>query len=161
MAIGLASVGMVAILAQITLGGWTSANYAALACPDFPTCHGSLWPPVADWSGALQASAIGDAYPRLVAIQMAHRYGAALIACLAAILAFFMWRQSFPGARRWSVFLISIIAVQWMLGIITVLWRVPLVAAVLHNAMAAMIFLAMATIFYRAWTLSEVTDHAG
>src|ERR1700722_9725047 len=30
---------------QIALGGWTSSNYAATACPDFPTCQGPWWPP--------------------------------------------------------------------------------------------------------------------
>ena len=36
--------GLVILVLQILLGGWTSSNYAALACPDFPTCQGSLWP---------------------------------------------------------------------------------------------------------------------
>ena len=34
---------------QISLGGWTSANYAALACPDFPTCQTQWWPAIADF----------------------------------------------------------------------------------------------------------------
>jgi cytochrome c oxidase assembly protein subunit 15 len=32
------------LVLQIMLGGWTSTNYAALACPDFPTCQGEWWP---------------------------------------------------------------------------------------------------------------------
>ena len=31
--------GLVVLVIQIALGGWTSANYAALACPDLPTCQ--------------------------------------------------------------------------------------------------------------------------
>src|SRR5690625_8040134 len=34
-------------LVQIALGGWTTANYAAVACPDLPTCQG-WWLPALD-----------------------------------------------------------------------------------------------------------------
>src|SRR5580692_7348457 len=37
-------VGLAALIVQIFLGGWTSSNYAAVACPDFPTCQQSWWP---------------------------------------------------------------------------------------------------------------------
>jgi cytochrome c oxidase assembly protein subunit 15 len=30
---------------QIALGGWVSTNYAVLACTEFPSCQGSVWPP--------------------------------------------------------------------------------------------------------------------
>src|SRR5258708_14190124 len=39
-------VGLAALLLQISLGGWTSSNYAAVACPDLPTCQQSWWPPM-------------------------------------------------------------------------------------------------------------------
>ncbi|MEZ5658991.1 MAG: COX15/CtaA family protein [Burkholderiaceae bacterium] len=32
-------IGLFALVAQISLGGWTSTNYAALACTDLPTCQ--------------------------------------------------------------------------------------------------------------------------
>ncbi|MDX5297845.1 MAG: COX15/CtaA family protein, partial [Gammaproteobacteria bacterium] len=32
------------VIAQIALGAWTAANYAAVACTDVPGCHGALWP---------------------------------------------------------------------------------------------------------------------
>jgi len=40
----LALVGLAALALQMALGGWTSSNYAALACLDFPTCQGTWWP---------------------------------------------------------------------------------------------------------------------
>ena len=56
----LAIAGIVVLVVQIALGGWTSTNYAAAACPDFPTCQGSFWPPMdfgmASSSGAGSAS---------------------------------------------------------------------------------------------------------
>jgi len=36
----LALLGLILVCCQIALGGWTSSNYAALACPDLPTCQG-------------------------------------------------------------------------------------------------------------------------
>src|SRR5690606_22243537 len=38
--------GFLLLLVQIALGGWVSTNYAALACMDFPTCHGQWVPPM-------------------------------------------------------------------------------------------------------------------
>jgi cytochrome c oxidase assembly protein subunit 15 len=32
------------VIAQVTLGGWVSTNYAVLACTEFPTCQGGWWP---------------------------------------------------------------------------------------------------------------------
>ncbi|MEZ5578976.1 MAG: COX15/CtaA family protein [Candidatus Competibacteraceae bacterium] len=43
---GFAVLGLLLLVGQIALGGWTSANYAALACPDFPTCQAHWWPPL-------------------------------------------------------------------------------------------------------------------
>jgi cytochrome c oxidase assembly protein subunit 15 len=40
---------MVVLLLQIALGGWTSSNYAALACPDVPLCQGQWWPEEANF----------------------------------------------------------------------------------------------------------------
>ncbi len=42
---------LVILFLQIFLGGWTSTNYAALACTDFPTCHG-VWFPDMDFANA-------------------------------------------------------------------------------------------------------------
>ena len=39
-----AVVALVVLVGQIFLGAWTSSHYAALACPDFPTCHNQWWP---------------------------------------------------------------------------------------------------------------------
>ena len=76
----------VALVLQLALGGWTSANYSALACPDFPTCHGEMWPEANFRDGFVLLREVGVDYEggvldlrSRVAIQMAHRTGAALI----------------------------------------------------------------------------------
>jgi cytochrome c oxidase assembly protein subunit 15 len=38
-------IGLALLALQVFLGGWTSSNYAALACgAEFPQCLGSWWP---------------------------------------------------------------------------------------------------------------------
>jgi cytochrome c oxidase assembly protein subunit 15 len=50
------------VIVQIALGGWTSSNYAALACTDFPTCHDQWWPTM-DFARAFNfAQGVGPNY---------------------------------------------------------------------------------------------------
>jgi hypothetical protein len=42
---------LAALALQVFLGGWTSSNYAAMACPDFPRCQ-NQWVPEADYKDA-------------------------------------------------------------------------------------------------------------
>ena len=73
-----------ALVLQISLGGWTSANYAALACPDFPTCQTQWWPAIADFEqGFVLWRGLGIDYeggvldhPARVAVHFTHRLGA-------------------------------------------------------------------------------------
>src|SRR6202044_2789077 len=80
-----AFVGLAALILQIALGGWTSTNYAAVACPDFPTCQHSFWPQMdyrdafvlwrglgIDYEGGVLAN------PARVAIHVTHRLGAVI-----------------------------------------------------------------------------------
>ncbi|MCB1653889.1 MAG: COX15/CtaA family protein, partial [Pseudomonadales bacterium] len=41
----LSRIGVIILLIQIFLGGWTSTNYAAIGCTEFPTCHSGAWWP--------------------------------------------------------------------------------------------------------------------
>src|SRR5882724_4057706 len=79
---GLAALSLVILVCQIVLGGWVSSNYAAIACPDFPTCQGSFWPPM-DFAAGFSWHGLGPDYqggilanPARMAIHMAHRLGA-------------------------------------------------------------------------------------
>ena len=76
-------VAIVVLAIQIALGGWTSANYAALACPDIPTCGGEWWPETNFKEGFVLWREIGVDYegglldqPSRVAIHITHRIGA-------------------------------------------------------------------------------------
>ena len=73
--------GLSLLIGQILLGGWTSANYAALACPDFPTCQGEWWPETDFKEGFVFWRGLGQNYefgvldnPARTAIHLSHRY---------------------------------------------------------------------------------------
>ena len=85
----LAVAALVVLALQIALGGWTSSNYAALACPDFPTCQNSLWPDMDVKDAFVLWRGLGIDYeggvldhPARVAIHFVHRLGAVVAALM-------------------------------------------------------------------------------
>lgn len=146
----LAALALVMVAIQIALGGWTSSNYAAIACPDFPTCQGSWWPP-ADFHSAyvlwrrLDVNYEGGILPgpARVAIHLTHRLGAVLtsVALLAAALAAFRLRGNDLAQQAGSALLITL-GLQLTIGISMVVQGFPLWLATMHNAGAALLLLA-------------------
>jgi cytochrome c oxidase assembly protein subunit 15 len=138
-----------ALVLQISLGGWTSSNYAALACPDFPTCQTQWWPAIADFKEAFVLwRGIGIDYeggvldhPARVAIHFTHRLGAVLAAILIALLGFRLVRETATRADGAAV--LAVLALQLCLGVSIVWFGVPLGVAVLHNGVAALLLLAV------------------
>ena len=146
-ALGLAAAA--ALVLQISLGGWTSSNYAALACPDFPKCQTQWWPAIADFKEAFVLwRGIGIDYeggvldhPARVAIHFTHRLGAVLAAVLIALLGVSLVRESATRADGGAV--LAVLALQLCLGVSIVWFGVPLGVAVLHNGVAALLLLAV------------------
>ncbi len=139
-----AAAGFVLLIGQIALGGWTSTNYAALACPDFPTCHGSYWPE-ADYANAfhvvreLGMTADGEllSLAALTAIHWTHRLGALVAGGYLLALGVALMRR--PGSRNVGIALLGALSLQVALGIGNVLLSLPLPLAVAHNAGAALL----------------------
>lgn len=149
-----AALGLVIVILQIFLGGWTSANYAALVCPDFPTCHGQLWPQT-DFATAFNfklAFNQNSAFQLLnsvvlVTIQMAHRLGALITVLYVGLLAFWILLSSrSPTLQSIAVFTVIILTAQVALGIISVTHLQPLHVALAHNGMAGLLLLTMVTL---------------
>ncbi|HEX7081182.1 MAG TPA: COX15/CtaA family protein [Gammaproteobacteria bacterium] len=143
----LAAVAAGALILQIALGGWTSANYAALACPDFPTCQTQWWPQLADFREAFVLwRGIGIDYeggvldhPARVAVHFTHRLGAIGAATLLIALGVALVRR--PEGRAAGAAVLGALAVQLTLGASIVLLGVPLSVAVAHNGGAAVLLL--------------------
>ena len=145
-----ALVAICALALQIALGGWTSSNYAAMACPDFPKCQGAWWPMTDFHDAFVLWRGLGINYeggvldhPARVAIHFVHRLGA-LIATIALLGAAgtALWRVRTPGAVRAAVFVIEALALQLSIGIFMVERAFPLPLATAHNAGAALLLLA-------------------
>ncbi len=136
-----------ALVLQISLGGWTSANYAALACPDFPTCQTQWWPAIADFEqGFVLWRGLGVDYeggvldhPARVAVHFTHRLGAVLAAVLIALLGWRLVRE--PATRPDGAAVLAVLLLQLSLGVSIVWFGVPLAVAVLHNGVAALLLL--------------------
>ena len=145
-----AALGIALVVLQVTLGGWTSSNYAALACPDFPTCHGSLVPDMDFGKGFNVLQEIGPNYlggalssEARIAIQMTHRLGAFVVLFAVGWLA-----RRIGGRLGWT--LGGVLAAQFALGIANVLLELPLAVATLHNAGGAILLLALVTVYAAA-----------
>jgi cytochrome c oxidase assembly protein subunit 15 len=146
---------------QIALGGWTSSNYAAVACPDFPKCQNAWWPH-ADYGNAfvlwrgLAINFEGGVLdnPARVAIHLTHRMGAlvtALVLVTAAVLTLLRTRQ--PAKRMAAIAVLTALALQLSIGIAMVLKGFPLWLATAHNAGAALLLLATLALAW-AWSRS-------
>jgi heme a synthase len=146
----LALLGLAALTVQIALGGWTSSNYAALACPDFPTCQHAWWPH-ADfrdafvlWRG-LDIDYEGGTldHPARIAVHLTHRLGALIAAGALALAALFVLRRrGLSGARTRAWAVLAALALQLFIGIAMVLKAFPLALTTAHTAGAALLLLA-------------------
>ena len=145
----LATVALAVVVAQVALGGWVTSNYAALACPDFPTCHGE-WVPAMDFQQGFDvAQTVGPNYlgglldsEARIAIQFAHRLGAVAVLAVAGLLGWRLWKAGSPLAA----WVLGLLAAQWTLGILNVLLNLPLAVATAHNACGALLLLALVTV---------------
>jgi len=154
---------IVAILvlgSQIALGGWTSANYAALACPDVPTCGGQWWPDANFREGFILWREIGVDYEgglldqqSRVAIHIAHRIGAIVTLLVLITLAFRL--RKIPRLRTGGQVLMSLVLVQFTLGILNVVLYLPLSIAVAHNAGAALLLMTLLSLLNKTSTRSH------
>ena len=145
------------VIGQILLGGWTSSNYAALACVAFPTCHGGQWWPAADFGeGFTLWRPLGVDYefgvldsPARTAIHLAHRLGALVVTLYVVALGVAMLRRAGTTAQRMiGLALLAILALQIMLGITNVVAQLPLPVAVAHNGGAALLLLALLSLVH-------------
>ncbi len=144
-----AAVGLVVLGLQIFLGGWVSSNYAAVACPDFPTCQRSYWPDMDFRDAFVLWRGLGIDYeggvldhPARVAIHFTHRLGAIVTALVLGVLAWKAARTSAsPRVRLAGIALGAALVLQWLVGPIMVLETFPLPLATAHNAIAAVLVL--------------------
>ncbi len=150
----LAIIALVVVVVQISLGGWTSANYAALSCPDFPTCQ-NQWLPDLNFSEAFVPwQGLSDGRKDYeggvlnndanVTIHVMHRLGAAITLLVVGFLLFKLLTLKLePITKKIGLLLLLLLVVQITLGISNVVLSLPLFVAVAHNAIGAILLLSM------------------
>jgi len=143
---------------QIFLGGWTSTNYAAVSCPDFPTCQNSYWPNMDVKDAFVLWRGLGINYeggvldhPARVAIHFVHRLGAICTALIVGMACFVAWRSRSSVFRSAAVIVLIMLGSQLILGPLMVIKGFPLELATAHNAVAALLLLSVVHLNRVVW----------
>ncbi len=150
----LAMLAIAVLLLQIALGGWTAANYAALACIELPVCE-------AGWLGRLNISEAFDLHlghadyeygvmsaEARQTVHVFHRLGAVLTLVVLAVFLLQLWRKATDSRlRKLAVAAAALLALQFSLGVLNVVLHLPLANAVVHNFVAANLLMLMVIIY--------------
>ena len=151
---GYGLVGLGLVIMQIGLGGWVSANYAALACTELPVCEAN-WANRIDLAGAFHLPEANDYefgvhnYEQRMTMHILHRFGAVVVFIYLIWLGMKIYKSAASDlCRSLSFILISVLAVQVLLGISNVVYKLPLAVAVAHNGVGAALLLALVMINY-------------
>ena len=153
-------IAFVVLTIQIFLGAWVSTNYAVLACPDFPTCLGSVWPET-NWGEGftlwrqLGLNAQGEfiSPTALQTIHWAHRLFAMAVLIVLGLLSLKALQLATPvlsGLSRFAKLLLTLLLLQVITGISNVVFQWPLLAAILHTAGSAALVFCLVRISYWA-----------
>ena len=163
----LAMLAMLVVVGQITLGGWTTSNYAAVACPDLPTCQTQWVPPMDFAAGFNIFQQVGPNYlggtmtnEARVAIHMSHRIGAIVTLLVVGFLSLRLLRDEHDGTRSLGKLVAAVLTVQFLLGLGNIVFQFPVWVATAHNAVGALLLLSMVTVNYFLLTAREVSQAA-
>jgi protoheme IX farnesyltransferase len=127
----------------ILIGGLVHGTGSSLACPDWPTCYGTMMPVME--GGVL--------------VEHSHRLAAGTVGILTLALAVMLTRSPTPEHRRLRPFgwlAVALVVVQILLGAITVLLRLPTPVSTAHTATSLLFFLAVLYIAVRSRPASTV-----
>lgn len=143
---------VIIVFSQIALGGWVSSNYAGISCIGFPMCNGTWWPELHFAQGFNLFAPVGANYQGglldndvRVTIQFIHRLGAVVTAIYILMLSLLMmFKAQTNYLKGAAVAMFLLVLVQFSLGILNVIYLLPISVAVAHNGVAALL---LATVF--------------
>lgn len=140
--------GLCVFILQLALGGWTSSNYAALVCPDFPFCQGTSFNamPTLYFSEAFSLFKPSLSLEARMTVHVMHRIGAIITSLMLGWLVVLFFKRDF---KILSISIGVLLILQIVLGIINVLGLLPLPIAVSHHAIAALLLLLLVTLNYK------------
>ena len=153
---------LLVVFLQIALGGWTTSNYADVACPELPTCQGQ-WLPTMDFAQGFNI--FQDRGPNYLggnlkndarmAIHFSHRMGALVTFLAGLFLVFLLWRTQVFEARRMGLILTAALSLQILLGLSNIIFNFPVAVAVAHNLGGLLLLLTTVTLLHRLTTLED------
>jgi len=125
----LAWITLAATFGLVLIGGYVSATAAGIACPDWPLCYGQVLP-----------AATGG-----VAVQMTHRFAAALVGVLILGTAITTYRSDRrrEDLQALSAVAVGLLVLQVLLGALNVEYRLAPGVTTSHLATAAALFAAL------------------
>jgi cytochrome c oxidase assembly protein subunit 15 len=146
---GLGIVGAL-LAAQIIWGAFVAGMKAGVIFGTFPLMVGQLIPP--GWM-ALDPPLL-NVVENPATVQWVHRLVGTILV-LSAMAVFLKIRRIAPdrAARRLNVALLSSIAAQYLLGVLTLVYYVPVSLATVHQAMALMIVAIWVVSVHHVWNL--------
>jgi len=158
----LALLGLVTVTLQIILGGWTTSNYAAVACPDLPTCQGQ-WLPETNFVTAFNiAQQVGPNYlggaldnTARVTIHFMHRIGAIVTSIIVLMVIYRLFNIEHHQAKRFGYWILTVLVAQILLGLSNIYFQFPVSVAVLHNIVGAILLVSMAGLCYHLHNVRE------
>jgi cytochrome c oxidase assembly protein subunit 15 len=160
----LAAAALLVVVAQVALGGWTTSNYAAVACPDLPTCQAQWLPPMDFAAGFNVLQHVGPNYlggtmtnEARVAIHMSHRIGAVITLLVVGALCFRLARDGAARLRRLGLITGAVLGLQVALGLGNILFHFPVAVATAHNAVGALLLMSLVTVNYYLATARRAT----
>jgi cytochrome c oxidase assembly protein subunit 15 len=149
--------GFILLFLQISLGAWTSTNYASLSCPDFPFCQNNEWMTWKMKQAFTLFSPIGVNYaggvlPEIVrqTIQMTHRLGALIVTLYLFMFSAFVMLKSkkIPDLMKTTHTMLGLLVLQVCIGISNIIFKLPLITAILHTLVAALLLLTLMTVIF-------------
>lgn len=159
-------VALVVLVTQIALGGWTSSNYAALACPDLPTCQTKWLPNMNFAEGFNFAQDIGPNYlggvmdsDARTAIHFAHRVGAIVTTVVLLIYALRLRSVGNLSVRHAANAVVIVLTLQVLLGLSNIIFHLPLWIAVSHNAVGALLLLTLVRTGYGIYSVQNISRY--
>ncbi len=155
----LVTVAIIILVLQIALGGWTSANYAAMICTDLPICY-SGW---IEQTNVIEAFTLwghnADTYQygvlsneAKVTIHASHRIGAIVTTLVIALLIYRLLKiKSSQSLRKLTFTIKLLLLIQVILGVSNVVFHLPLAVAVAHNVVASLLLISLVSLRTMIW----------
>lgn len=158
----LAGLAVIVLIIQIALGGWTAANYAALACIELPICEPG-WLQRMDLVAAFDLHLGHDDYEYGVmsaearqTVHVLHRFGALITFSVLAIFLWQLWQRAIQSRVRKLTLIAAILLVcQFCLGLMNVVLHLPLANAVAHNVVAANLLMVLVLLLVQVPSLGS------